>query len=230
MTALHIAADTGVRAVAESLLDYRAKEAKIDILLAKDDSGRMPLHYASSSEVAKLFVVRGAEINARHFYGATPLLEAARSNVENVILALVDKYGAPITQEILRGTDVNAKDNSGSTPLHLAVRRWIMTPQERTSTNKTVMETHRYTWRLLVDFLKAVQLLIEFRVDSRIRNHQGYTALQLATKNVGYPSATQLLATQAHYSATSSYDTADDGCDTEREKVIELLRRHRGTK
>ncbi|MCJ1380086.1 hypothetical protein MMC17_003189 [Xylographa soralifera] len=320
MTALHMAADAGVRTVAEILLDHSAKQAGINILLARDEGGRMPLHYATSREVVELFITRGAEINARDFYRATPLLEAARSKWEDVILALVElgadpraknneqetmlsvledcnniellekllrngadrgddgsgrtplqwtvafaemrlaravsaeqrdrfgrrgsllgsknKYGAEITQEIQRGSDINAKDNSGSTSLHLAIRRWIMTPQ-----------VHRQSTRLLLKkganvneqdnngntslhlaassgFLKAVQLLIEFGADSHIRNYEGCTALELATNNLRSPSAAQIFASQALYSATSSYDTADDGRDKERENVIELLKRH----
>ncbi|MCJ1405818.1 hypothetical protein MMC11_009048, partial [Xylographa trunciseda] len=82
MTALHIAADAGLRTVAELLLIHSARHAEMNILSAVDECGRLPLHYAASSEVVRLFVTSGAEINAKDFYGATPLLEAARSGRE----------------------------------------------------------------------------------------------------------------------------------------------------
>ncbi|MCJ1387650.1 hypothetical protein MMC18_000493 [Xylographa bjoerkii] len=106
MTALHIAADVGLRTVAEILLDHGAKQAEMNILLAKDESGRIPLHYATSSEVVELFVTNGAEINARDFYGATPLLEAAHSGWADVVLALVEL-----------GADPRAKNNEQETML-----------------------------------------------------------------------------------------------------------------
>ena len=325
MTVLHIAADSGVRTVAEILLDHGAKQADTSILLAKDEDGRMPLHYSTSSDVVNLFVTRGAEINARDSQEATPLLEAARSGLEDVILALVElgadpqaknneqetmlsiledsnniklietlrqkgvdsgdngsgrtalhwtvafaemrlarvvsveqkkghesraslvgskhKYKAAIVQAIERGSDVNAKDNSGSTSLHLAIRRWIMTPQlHRQSTDLLLKhgadanEQDRngdtpLHLAAFSGFLKAVTLLIEFGADLHIRNHDGHTALKLATNNTKSPSATKILAAQAFYSASSSYETADDERwrDKERENVIELLRKHGGT-
>ncbi|MCJ1400587.1 hypothetical protein MMC11_003793 [Xylographa trunciseda] len=154
------------------------------------------------------------------------------------LLGSKNKYGAEIIQEIQRDSDIDAKDNSGSAPLHLAIRRWIMTPQvQRQSTrlllrkkaNANAQDNAGNTPLHIAatsGLLKAVQLLLECGADPHIMNNKGATALQLATNNLRSPSAVQILTAQTLYNVTSEYDTADDGGDKEREAVIELLKRY----
>ena len=319
MTALHIAADSGLRTVAEVLLDHCASQTEIDILSTQDESGRIPLHYATSGEIVRFFVAKGAEIDARDLDGATPLLEAARSGREDVILALIElgsdpkamdneqetmlsileasnnidfikqllrdgidrgkgssdrtslhwavafaemrlaravseehkdglgrraslfgsrnNYWAEITQEIRRGADINATDGLGNTPLHLAIRRWIMTPQVQRQSARLLLKKHANTnvqdasgntplhLAAASGKLKAVQLLIEFGANLHIRNNAGCTALELAIENKRSSPAFPTLETNPLYSATSDYETVDDGGYAEREVVIRLLER-----
>jgi len=56
------------------------------------------------------FVSKGADVNAKHYNGTTPLLWLAGSEKVDVIKFLVTQ-----------GADVNAKDQDGNTPLHRQV-------------------------------------------------------------------------------------------------------------
>jgi len=76
---------------------------------AKKPDGSMPLHYATSVEVAKILLANGADINAKNDIG-TPL--AYRSTTGNIKM---------VEFLISHGADVNATDEeSGITPLHAA--------------------------------------------------------------------------------------------------------------
>ena len=89
MTPLHRAAEGGPLIAVCTLLDSRSDYS------AMDNMGSTPLHYAASCEIARLLVSKGALIDARDSYGNTPLLSAAKSSREDVILELV-RLGADI--------------------------------------------------------------------------------------------------------------------------------------
>lgn len=76
----------------------------------RSPKGRTPLMvalaYANGIEVTKLFVERGANVNARAGDGTTPLIIAAAGVKYNVVKYLLEK-----------GADVKAKDNNGKTAL-----------------------------------------------------------------------------------------------------------------
>ena len=62
-----------------------------------------------SFESAKILIENGADINARDFNQATPLMYATVRNSHKVIKLLIDS-----------GADINSKDNDGTTVLIIA--------------------------------------------------------------------------------------------------------------
>ncbi len=113
----------------------------------KNDEANMPLHIASSVEVAELLVERGAWVNIRNGYGKTPLMKAyarkhsplfsiagylldqgAEGNVqyndgsEFLLHKMVRDHKKYAIQQLLEhGVTVDCYNNKGATPLHLAI-------------------------------------------------------------------------------------------------------------
>jgi ankyrin repeat protein len=74
--------------------------------------GRTPLHFAaffSKSDIVKLFIEKGADVNARDNSNFTPLFYARDAGIAELL--------------IKSGAEVNASDGTGYTPLHHAVRK-----------------------------------------------------------------------------------------------------------
>ncbi|KAK6514351.1 hypothetical protein TWF506_008747 [Arthrobotrys conoides] len=63
-----------------------------------------------NTTVVELLLDRGADIEARDYWGWTPLLSASRSRLPAIVKLLIE-----------RGADIEAKDNQGRTPLLMAV-------------------------------------------------------------------------------------------------------------
>ncbi|MBQ7607277.1 MAG: ankyrin repeat domain-containing protein, partial [Desulfovibrionaceae bacterium] len=79
---------------------------------AKNEDGHTPLHWAAGNghtEVAKLLIDKGADLNAKDKGGIMPLHWAAAYGRTEVAKLLIDK-----------GRDVNAKSVNNETPLHWA--------------------------------------------------------------------------------------------------------------
>ena len=84
-----------------------------NLAFAKDRGGNTPLHFAAArrhSEVAKLLLATGADVNAKSNGYMTPLHIAACEGHKHIAELL-----------IANKADINAKDQSGDTPLHCAI-------------------------------------------------------------------------------------------------------------
>lgn len=103
------------------LISLVRSEAALQLLLDKGatlnvpDDKRPPLHvaaYRGNLEVAKALLAHGAQPNIHNSWGATPLHEAVRSDMDNQEM---------VKLLISHGAEVNARDGRGDTPLHTAV-------------------------------------------------------------------------------------------------------------
>ena len=110
-TALHEAARSGCKEIAELLIDKGADEN------AKGDFSWTPLHYTAyegKKEITELLIAKGADLNAKDEDGNTPLHWATMSVVG-------DKKREVAKLLITNGADVNVKRDDGKTPLDMAV-------------------------------------------------------------------------------------------------------------
>lgn len=110
--ALHAACREGKYTVVESLLNADPKAAT-----RKDDDGRLPIHWAVSSnqlEITNLLVAqKGFDADVQDDSGWTPLM-----------IAVSIKDGDKLVDLLLsKGADVNEKNNSGQTALHFAASK-----------------------------------------------------------------------------------------------------------
>ncbi|TGZ53653.1 uncharacterized protein [Temnothorax longispinosus] len=114
ITSLHIAAKKGYIRIAEDLLNHGAC---IHSLTLKE--GYTPLHFASeqgNEEAVKLFLNRGADINASTKGNLTPLYIATKTGRKTVVKLLLQ-----------HGAKVDNQDKDGKTILQLAVEKGYLT-------------------------------------------------------------------------------------------------------
>ena len=108
LTVLHLAAELGLLALCQLLLD---EEVSID---TRDNSGNTALHIAVKNGylvVAQLLLDRGASIEAKNSYEVTPLYQAAQRGCSAMVILLLD-----------RGASTEVRESDKETPLHCAAR------------------------------------------------------------------------------------------------------------
>jgi hypothetical protein len=95
--------------------DVQAELAAGADIMARDESGKTPLHSAAAAGTPaniQALLAAGAEVMARNIYGLTPLHWAVQNH-------------APAVQALLdAGADVMAREKYGDTPLHVAANCW----------------------------------------------------------------------------------------------------------
>jgi ankyrin repeat protein len=166
-TALHWAAYTGQKAVAELLL---AKGAKVDQHATNNCRGRTgtPLHYAAwggSKEVAELLLAHGADVSAHDDHEQTPLHEAAYNNKLAVAAVL-----------IAHSADVNACGNrDGTCPIGRFRPNNFLNPNVPVPPSLTPLHLAAQQ-----DSIDLVKLLIASKADVNAREGGDLTPLKQA--------------------------------------------------
>lgn len=100
----------------------RILRASPDIVDAKNDRGRTPLHVAAQwglNEIVKVLISEGADIGARSRWKYVPLHFAAESYRHDVVVTLLDS-----------GADLELGTRDGNTPLHKAVMKEVKNKQD----------------------------------------------------------------------------------------------------
>lgn len=112
-TPLHIATIDGHTGIVDYILNERTSLRLSDILSAQDISGTTPLHEAvryGRTDIARLLLDYGANVNAMDSIGKTPLLLIIPQDAQQEMYPLLLQYKAA----------VNQKDMYGDTVLHVA--------------------------------------------------------------------------------------------------------------
>ena len=142
--------------------------------------GRTVLIYAAwngSTEVVKLLIDNGADLNHKSNHGDTALMYAARDGHTDVVKFLIDN-----------GVDLNHKNNGGVTALIYAARK------EHTEVVKFLVDNGadmniktKYGWTALMyasryGYTEVVKLFIDNGADMNIKDVDGWTALMYAAE------------------------------------------------
>ena len=200
-TPLMLAATGNARKAVEALI---ARGADVN---AKNDTGRTPLYYAASHDVAKLLIERGADVNAKTNNGWAPLHTAAWRDDHDVAKVLIE-----------RGADVNAKNNDTDTPLFTAARynahdvakllidrgADMNAQNSKSYYNETPLHA-----AAKANSLDVAKLLIDRGVAVNVKNRAGETPLHAAAKADSLDVAKLLIDRGAAVNAVSDED--EDG-------------------
>ena len=158
-----------------TLINLLEKGININIL---DDNGNTALHLASTPEIVKLLLDKGANPEARNNQNDTPLIFASfNDNTESVKLLLE------------KGADPNAQNSNGNTPLIFAssndntesVKLLLekgANPEARNNQNDTPLIFASFN-----DNTESIKLLLEKGADPNTQNSNGNTALIIASLN-----------------------------------------------
>ena len=173
-------AKDAIRNLKEILDGDAYKDYKFDLDNIKDEKGNTPLYWAcinNYTEVAKLLIEHGADIDIKDNRGNTPLYQACFKNNTEIAKLLIE-YGA----------DVNIKNKDGYTPLSMAcsndntelVKLLI---EHGADKSVNIKDKYGYTSLYLAcshNYTEVAKLLIEYGADVNIKDTYGYTPLSMA--------------------------------------------------
>jgi ankyrin repeat protein len=151
----------GVRRALDAGADVNCIWTEKEVYQYDGYEGLKPIHIASMekfTEVVKLLIKHGADVNAKGPYGQTALYYAIYSYRDEIAELL-----------IANGADVNAKSDDGDTPLLAAARQ-----PDPAMDEFTLDEYKLRTYRAIYDI---TELLIVKGADVNVRDKQGNTPL-----------------------------------------------------
>ncbi|RYP38952.1 hypothetical protein DL767_002391 [Monosporascus sp. MG133] len=176
--ALHAAAREGKVTVVESLLNADPKLARL-----KDDDGRLPIHWAASSNQLAIVLLLAQQ---KDF---DPDVEKDDSGWTPLMIAASVKDGDAIVDLLLRkGADVNRKNNNGQTAMHLVASKNNLEVARKLFENKPPASARvrdkRGQYALhraaAVGSVPMVNLLLKNHSSLNATDMAGYTALHHA--------------------------------------------------
>ena len=187
ITPLQSAAYHGEFEMVQLLLKYKADvhharrhedETMLHFALQNyDDSGRRPNLAVSLSNVARLLLEHGADVNARTNDGSTPLHVAAGSGSVEAIHVLLE-----------HGADANARKNDDTTPLHEAARNGraeairVLLEHGADANARKNDDTTTLHEAALSGSVEATRVLLEHGVDANARKKDDTTPLHQAAQ------------------------------------------------
>ncbi len=194
-TPLHFGAAYGNLEVVMTLLNAGAD------VNARDKDRQVPLHRAAESNknvaVVKALLDAGAEVDARlaisgweHIISRTPLQQAAKYNENAEVTKILLQAGADVN--LNDGINPNGIDIAGRTALHLAakhnknadVTRLLLNAGATVDIKDTA--TRQTPLHLAAKHNKnpqVIMLLLKAGADGKLKNANGVTAFQLASRN-----------------------------------------------
>ncbi len=154
----------------------RLLDVEPTLLHERTGLGETPLHFLAVEDQAaavRFLHERGAEIDPRNDFGATPFFDALGLGNETTAAYLFHA-----------GANCHCKDHSGETPLHAARQRrpHILLeagadPERRRLFDETALHVAaRY------GYVSIIQVLLEFHADANAHEHEGQTPGEVAVK------------------------------------------------
>jgi ankyrin repeat protein len=208
---LFLAVFNGHEDVVEVLLDHGAE------MDAQDAIGRTPLMNSAlrnHADIARLLLNRGADVNVRDQLSETALFLAHDVGIVRDLLdhgAAVDardlrgrtflmRAATGANKEIVQalldhGADVNAKDDKGRTALMIAEKPGMRVFLINNGADVNARDGNGNTalmHSVLNGRVREVEILLDWEADTRIRNNDGQTALDLA-KEKRYDTIVEIL-------------------------------------